>query len=104
MTLCVQLLAVPVETEVRVCESESWSCVATLRDASHKEVVLYIRGDSVFLPPSISLSVSFSVSMWSAGRGVVNIWPVLEWMEWSQYGTIATDMLLTGIRCTVEPL
>ena len=87
MTLCVQLLAVPVETEVRVYENESWSCVATLRDASHKEVVLYIRGDSVFLPPSISLSLCLiqcvNVVSWKgcgqylgcAGvEGVVSVW------------------------------
>ena len=33
-----QLFAVPVETEVRVYEVGSWNCVATLKDAHHKEV------------------------------------------------------------------
>ena len=84
MSLCVQLLAVPVETEVRVYESESWTCVATLRDTSHKEVVLYIRGDSVFLPPSISLSLSLSHSVCQCGQ-LEGVWSIsgLCWSGWS---------------------
>ena len=34
----IQLLAVPVETEVRVYQRGTWECVATLADSAHIEV------------------------------------------------------------------
>ena len=36
--LFTQLLAVPVETEVRVYQRGTWECVATLADSAHIEV------------------------------------------------------------------
>ena len=39
----VQLLAVPVETEVRVYESDSWNCMMTLKDVHHKEVCIIMH-------------------------------------------------------------
>ena len=38
-----KLLAVPMETEVKVYESESWECVATLKHDCHKVVHVYIH-------------------------------------------------------------